>query len=336
MSDTAAPLPQADETKRPPRWRQAMWLALRLAFVALIFWLVWRWSDIDVDQLRGEASQIRWTWVLPALLIWIVAIWVASARWRILLDVVRRGTSVNALFAFNMIGIFYAQFLPGLISGDMVKGYYLSRDGDEKVKVLSSALMDRFVGIGINGLLGLAALAVSPLVMNTFDLPGFVPPLVFGGVIVALVVAYGMVRFLERFEDRFPGPIKTAFEPIKLYAAHPVALAGASAMSIAYFAVWTLSLWALGAAVGIADLGFFTMLLVLAVVNVAQFLPLSINGAGIREGAVVALLSAYGVGEEKALVFSLLIPLTALGLAAIGGMFMLTDYRPGSPQTDSD
>ena len=307
---------------------------VRVAFVAVIFTIIFRAADIDFDQLRAEASAIRWPYLPLALFIWIGAIWVASARWRILLNVVERRFSVRPLFAFILVGIFYSQFLPGLISGDVVKGYYLAREGEDKVKVLSSALMDRFLGIGVNGLLGLAALAVSPLVMDMFDLPGFVPPLVFGGVIVALFVGYGLVRFLERFEERFPNWLQTAFEPIKLYAGHPVALLGAAGMSIAYFMVWTLAFWALAAATGMANLGFLTMLLILAVVNIAQFLPVSIIGAGLREGAVVALLSAYGISEEKALVFALLIPITNLGLAAIGGILMLTDYRPAQAEKE--
>ncbi len=333
--NTIVDKPQKKKNDPPLRWRQIAWLLVRLAFVGGIFYVIFRTTDIDFASLQAEAAQVRWGWILVALVIWIGAIWVASTRWRILLNVVKPGYGVLPLFAFNLVGIFYAQFLPGLISGDVVKGYYLARDGADKVNVLSSALMDRLLGIGVNGVLGLAALAVSPLVMEMFQLPGYVPVLVFGGVLVALVIGFALVRFLERFEERFPGPIKIVFQPIKLYVGHPVALAGAAAASIAYFGVWTFAFWALGAAVGIADLGFFTMLLILAAVNIAQFLPLSINGAGLREGAVVALLSAYGVAEEKALVFALLIPITGLGLAALGGLLMLTDYRPAAPAGES-
>lgn len=318
MSDTKA---------KPSRSRQILWLALRLIVVIAIFYFVFRAANIDVDSLREEASQIRWPLVGASYVIWVFSIYVASFRWKLLLNVVRDGVSVNDLVAFNAVGIFYAQFLPGMVSGDVVKGYYLARDGDEKVKVMSSALMDRVLGITVNGLLGLGALAASPLIMETFDLQGYIPFLVFGLVLVGLVVAFAMVRFLERFESRFPKPIQAVFEPVRLYARHPFALGGAAVASVFYFIFWTLALWVLAASVGLGYLGFFTILLVLAVVNVAQFLPLTINGAGLREGAVVAVLSTYGVADEKALVYALLIPLTALGLALIGGLLVLLDYR---------
>ena len=322
--------------RTPPRWRRALWLIARLVFVAGIFYVIFRTADIDFNQLRDEARQIRWVWVPLALVVWLVAIGVASCRWFILLNVVKRGFTVYALVALNLIGIFYSQFLPGLISGDVVKGYYLARGGNTKVNVLSSAIMDRILGIGVNGVLGMAALALSPLVMDMFTLPAYMPFVVLGAVIVALGIGFWLVGVLERFEASFPGWLQTAFEPIKLYTRHPVGLAAAAGTSILYFALWTLAFWALGAAVGIAHLGFFAMLLLLAVVNVAQFLPLSINGAGLREGAVVALLSAYGIAEEKALVFALLIPLTNLGLAALGGLLMLADYRPRQPEPGSE
>lgn len=321
--------------KTPNRTRQTLWLIVRLVAVAAIFYLVFRTADIDIDSLREEASQIRWPLVFASYLIWVFSIYVASFRWKLLLDVVRDGVKTRDLFAFNAVGIFYAQFLPGMVSGDVVKGYYLARDGDEKVKVMSSAIMDRLLGITVNGLLGMGALAASPLVMETFELQGYVPLLVFGLVLVGLVAAFGSVRFLERFESRFPKPVKALFEPVRLYSRHPFALGGAGLMSVFYFIFWTIALWVLAASVGLGYLGFFTILLVLAVVNVAQFLPLTINGAGLREGAVVAVLSAYGVADEKALVYALLIPLTALGLAVIGGILVLLDYRgEQSPDTD--
>lgn len=330
---TSVDQPAGTPPSQSASWKRWLWLAVRIAFVVGIFTLIFRTTDINFSDLWREASEIRWLWVLLSYVIWVFAIYVASARWKVLLNVVKRGVSVNPLFAFNLVGIFYAQFLPGMISGDVVKGYYLARDGEEKIKVMSSALMDRFLGIGVNGLLGLAALAVSPLVLQAFELSGNTLVLVLGAVIVGLLFAYGAVRFLERYESRFPAPLQKAFEPIRLYAHHPLALLGAATMSIFYFAVWTISLWALAAAVGLADLGFFTILLLLAVINVAQFLPISINGAGVREGAILLLLSAYNVPESQALVFALLIPITALGLAALGGILVLTDYRQLSEAT---
>jgi hypothetical protein len=83
-----------------------------------------------------------------------------------------------------------------------------------------------------------------------------------------------------------------------------------------------------GIASGIGHLGYFTFLLLLAVINVIQFLPISINGLGVREATLVTILAVYGVDEAQAVAFSLLIPLIGLVAAAMGASFTLIDYRP--------
>ncbi len=314
----------------PPAWRRIVWLVVRVLFVVGVFVFLFRTAEIDPTVLGQQFRQVRWWWVLMSFGIWVFAIWVASFRWKILLDVVKAGHGVGTLFAFNLVGIFYAQFLPGMLGGEVAKGYYLARDGDEKIKVMSSALVDRLIGITINGLLGLVALVASPLVLQTFELQAGTLGLGVVAVVVVLGVMYAAVLFIERFEAHFPASVRPLWEPIKLYARHPVALAGASAVNLLYFALWALALWAMAAATGLANLGYTTMLLVLALANVAQFLPISINGAGVREGAIVLLLGAYAVPDEQALVFALLIPIVALGMAVVGGVLVLMDYRPAT------
>jgi uncharacterized protein (TIRG00374 family) len=303
---------------------------VRLIFVAGVFVLIFRTADMEFATLTQELQQVHWGYVLLGFGLWLTALFAASVRWKVLLDVVKTGQPVTPLFAFNLVGIFYAQFLPGLVGGELAKGYYLARDGDEKIKVVSSALVDRLLGITVNGLIGLLALIASPLVLATLELGEQTPLWALLVVVVALVTAYAIVRLVERIEHLFPAPLTAVYEPVKLYAAHPVALGTAAVLSIAYFATWALSIWAMAAAAELASLGYMTMLLLLAVTNVAQFLPLSINGAGVREGAIVLILSAYGVPQEQALAFALLIPLTAFGLAALGGLVVLLDYRPNT------
>ncbi len=311
-----------------PAPRQVAWLLVRLAIVVGVFVLIFRTLDVDFVELRQQAARIRWGYVLLGLAIWLGAAYIASFRWKLLLDAVGVRVSAGVLFAYNLVGVFYAQFLPGLVGGELAKGYYLARQQDEKIKLMSSALVDRLLGIAVNGLFGVLALIATPLVMVTFALDSGQLGWVLAGAAVALAGAYGMVFVVERFERWLPGPLQKLFEPIKLYAHHPLRLAAAAAASLAYFLVWALALYALGAAMTLTHLGYLTFVMVLVILNVAQFLPLSINGAGIREGAIVLLLGAYGVPEAQALVYALLIPLCNIVLAAMGGLIVLVDYRP--------
>ncbi len=312
-----------------PRWRQLVWLLVRLAVVVGVFVFIFRTTDVDFGELRQEAARIRWGYVLLGLAVWLGATYIASFRWKLLLGAVGVRVSAGVLFAYNLVGVFYAQFLPGLVGGELAKGYYLARQQDEKIKLMSSALVDRLLGIAVNGIFGVLTLIASPLILATFSLDSAQLVWVLVGAVAAMGAAYGMVFVVERFERWLPGPLQKLFEPVKLYARHPVALGAATVASLGYFLVWALALYALAAAMNLTHLGYLTFVMVLVVLNVAQFLPLSINGAGIREGAIVALLTAYNVPDAQALVYALLIPLCNIVLAALGGVMVLVDYRPG-------
>src|SRR5260370_16622692 len=63
-------------------------------------------------------------------------------------------------------------------------------------------------------------------------------------------------------------------------------------------------IWSVGRAQGLALSASDVAVLFVVVVGVA-LVPISINGWGLREIAVVAVLGRYGVAPEQALVFSI-------------------------------
>jgi hypothetical protein len=79
------------------------------------------------------------------------------------------------------------------------------------------------------------------------------------------------------------------------------------------------------------ELGFAALGWIRAVMLLATLVPITISGLGLREGAAVLVLPAYGVGPDAALAFSLLVFAVghvALGLA--GGLLEALPLRPGS------
>ena len=321
----------AEHEKQPaPRWRQVAWLVLRMLFVVGVFYFIFRVTDINFADLGAEFRQVRWGFVVLGFGVWLLTMLVGAVRWKLLLDVVVPGKRVLPLFALNLIGVFYAQFLPGLVGGELAKGYYLARDDEQKVRLMSSAIVDRLLGIAVNGAVGLTALLTSPLLLTTFGLERRLLWLLLAGLAVGALVGLGVLRYIERFEARLPGFVSAVYDPLKLYARHVPALLAASGASLAYFLCWALAFWALAASTQIAQLGYLTMVLLVALVNVVQFLPISINGAGVREGAVVLMLSAYGIGEARALAFALLVPLMNISVALLGGLLVLADYHPAA------
>ena len=131
------------EHVRPPskqRYRY-LWLTLRILFIATIFALIF--SRIDLSLLFVQVRELRVGYTVAGFGMILVAIVIVSVRWKILLDLIAPGIKLLPLVIFNLVGIFYSQFLPGNVTGDLVKGYYLARTDRDKVSVFSSVVVDR-------------------------------------------------------------------------------------------------------------------------------------------------------------------------------------------------
>lgn len=302
-----------------------MWLAVRLLFITAIFALIF--SRIDLAAFLAQVRDLQIAYALAGFAAVLTAIGIVTVRWKILLDVVAPGVRLLPLLIFNLVGIFYSQFLPGNVTGDLVKGYYLARTASDKVSIFSSVAVDRFIGISMNGLIGMIALSSNPTILNALQVNPNVPLMLVIMTVVGIIAAYFLFSAFSRWEHRFPAVIASFYQAFRLYLKHPAALAKAGLANLGFFLTWGLGFWGLALSVGLTQLDFPTIILILAAVNFTQTIPVSINGWGVREGALILLLSAYNVPSEQALLLSLLVALTNLAAAALGGVFVLADYR---------
>lgn len=317
-----------ENTITPPQgnpWYRYGWLALRVIIIAIIF--VFIFSRIDLTLLWEQIQELHWGYVFIGFVAVLTGTALSSLRWRILLGVVMANVRFLPLFIFNLIGIFYSQFLPGGITGDIMKGYYLARTEADKVSIFSSVIMDRLIGMSMNGMIGLVALLTNPETIEALQIAPWLPSTLIIVALVGIVAVYALFPMFGRWKDRFPALLTSFYDVFSLYRQHPTALLKATIANMCFFFVWALGIWGLALAVGLDQLSFPVMILILAVVNFVQTMPISINGWGIREGALILLLSIYAVPNEKALLLSLLMVAVNLVIAAIGGLFVLSNYR---------
>ncbi|MEM6528057.1 MAG: lysylphosphatidylglycerol synthase transmembrane domain-containing protein [Chloroflexota bacterium] len=307
------------------RLRGVVWQVLRVAIVAVILYFVLR--DVDFPALWASLRAIRPGFLIAAAVVWIFAVGIASFRWKVLIGAITTGPPVSATFVYNLIGQFYSQFLPGNITGDVVKGYYMARTQANKAALLSSAVIDRIIGLVVNSTIGFVALGFSPLLLELFGLPVWVVWVVVVLVVAGVIAGMVFVGWLGRFEDRFPAPVRRLYRIAADYAEHPGIVAAASGISVGYFLAWALSIYLLSLAARVDVVNYAIAVLLLAAVNLVTVLPISINGLGVREGTVVFLLGQFGVQSERALVLSLLILAMGLLVGVVGGLFVATDYR---------
>lgn len=115
-----------------------------LIAVALITFMV-RSGLLDPSVLLNLMTPMN---ILVAIVLTGLATAVAAWRWIVLLHA--RGFEVSAKYGISLylIGMFFNYALPGAVSGDLVRGYYLIQDHrDRKMDAILSILIDRVLGL---------------------------------------------------------------------------------------------------------------------------------------------------------------------------------------------
>jgi len=142
--------------------------------IALLIFLSQR-GLLSIERTVEALKQYHYT--IPALLIMIFNAFLSIFRWHLLLLAQGIKISVSRVIQLSFIGFFFNTTIPGAVSGDVVKAYYVANEThDKKAPSLSSILFDR-----ISGLCGLVCIATLALLWSWFYPFGFFFWLVFGG-----------------------------------------------------------------------------------------------------------------------------------------------------------
>ena len=302
----------------PSRRRRLAGLAVRIAVTAAA--LAWVFSMVEVADLAAALARASPLAFAVAIALTAGNVLVGTIRWRALLGAygAARPPSLGRLARLYLVGFFYNTYLPGAVSGDVVRGIATREafgDAGSATGSLAVVLVER--SLGISGLL--------LLVTGIFTLhrPQGVPDLRGWGLlgmavaacaITALAAGHRLARFLPRRAER----VARAIPPPR--AATPFAFA--LALSLVSHAVVALTGHVLASSldsrIAIAD-----SLVVVPVAAAAGYFPITVEGAGAREAAFVALYGTVGLAPADALAASLLLLASQLVVAGAGGVLNL-------------
>jgi uncharacterized protein (TIRG00374 family) len=301
--------------------------------IALLYWV---YHDPNRRAQMAEALRhAHYSWVLVAILAYVVVEIAAAFRWHVLLKVQGIHLSFWRLSGLFLIGMFYNQFLPGGTGGDIIKSYYLLKETpDKKAGALLAVVFDRLIGlvalVAITGtLIGLRYDFLSQTTETRQLL--WILLVVLGVSIAGLLTTFVITGFklFHLLPLRFPGrekliEISAAYH---LYARHwratLVAFGSSVVAHLATFTTFLCAAYALGAAVPL--LNFFA---VMPVERTISALPISFAGIGLREKVLLIMLNGLcGVPEAQAILIgslSFLIILTC----CIPGAIVYFFYKP--------
>ena len=289
-------------------------------FLTLLFWL------LPADTLLSAMAAISPALMAGVLALFLVAHVVAAMKWWLLL-----GREIPAALALraHFAGLAANLCLPGALGGDAVRAGIAHRSMQDGARVVAVAAVDRLIDM-----FSLVSLSVIGLLFARSG--GASVGLALNAVLFLVAIAAGLAllpkilpllfRALPRLPGRrFADNLVAAFAQL---GRNPGLLALAFAISLmVQGALILLSWWlALGVAVQVS-LPQWAFAWPLA--KVLAVLPVSLNGLGVREAALAAILSPFGAVAALVVAAGLVWQAVLFIAGGIGAIVFAISRRPG-------
>jgi hypothetical protein len=269
-------------------------------------------SRTDRTALMGRVRGADTLMLAGAVVLYVAMLVIAVWRWRVLLAAQGHVAPMAKLSASYLVATFFNNFLPSNIGGDVIRVRDSSRLTGSTAAALAVVAIDRILGLG-----ALYVLAVFAFVFGGPSVRGLTGArfalLVLGAGFTVLAFIFFRPGNASRLMsilhlDRIDWARET-FETIQaavhVYRQEIGSVWTAFAASVA---LQTLVVWyyfAVAHALRI-DLSASACFLMVPLCTLAQTVPLSFNGWGIREGIFVHYFRQVGLSGDGAMAFSLL------------------------------
>jgi len=329
-------------------WRA--WLGIAIS--AVFLYVAFRGQDIG-DLRRAVGAASLW-WLLPALVLYFIGVWVRATRWSFL---IRPLADVNsrALLPIVVVGYMANNVLP-LRTGELVRAYLIRRNyGVRKTSVLATIAVERI----FDGFTMLAfMLAATSFVSFTSELQhlAIIAFVLFTGLLIGLFLLTLGGDLLDRLLQVLLGPLpprvadtverltESFLGGLGVFRKRRDLLAVASLSVLAW--LFEASMYytiARGFGPAIRDtMGIAATLMTTGVANMATLIPSSPGYIGQFEfGVRLVLNGALRVPETQALAYAILVhaalyfPITIWGVVEWSRQqFSFSDIRNPDDETD--
>lgn len=312
------------------RWKTWLRLAVSAALAALLL------TQIDLGSVLTVLTAINPLLFGLAVLVGALAAMAAGLGWKSLLDAQGINLPVRDVLMVHVVGLFFAAFTPGGLGGDVLRTLRVRQTTQRTIEGGASVVASRVLSVVALLLAsGIAAYVRPASELRTASLAA--AAVAVAGVVLLFALERPAGAGLRRLPAApWADAARTAARSMFAFRREPGHLVVAFGFLLVY--------QVLGAAViaVLANSMNVTLSLVDAVAlgliaRLTAFLPISISGIGVQEGAFVVLFGLVGVSPSQALAISLIdhVVLTVIPLAG-GVLYALgADTRPARSRADA-
>jgi hypothetical protein len=288
--------------------------------------------SVNLGAALAQFSHLQGPWALLAMALTGLSVLASILEWGFLLRGAGGRVGWHYLGNWYMKGLFINQVVPAGIGSDAARAVQVGR------RVGYAAVIASLVGSRMAGMLGMAFWGLAGAVVlntafHTNDVVGFA---IFSGVMLAI---WGLALVAEhlfariRGKERQPRSWRThqlterfarLLHSLGRYRGAPTALLFTILAGAIGWGLNLVSLEAFSRALG-HDVSWGVFALALPIALLVTFIPISVNGIGIREGVLVFLLALFHVPVATATAMALFVDFQLLPFAAFGGVVHLSE-----------
>lgn len=292
------------------RVRKALFVAAKITVsVSLLAYLI---SIVDINEMLSRFRDVGLGYLVVAFFISISMVMLSALKWRIILKSDGVDTPYWTLLQSYYIGNFLGLFLPSGFGGDIYRVYTLSSAGMRVGKVTSSVLFDRLTGL--SALLSIALFGYISLPGTDYDI-ALAALFLLGVAIFLLLTSKHVIQKVSGYNYtlvRHLTALLTSFRSYRIDFRHFWKIV-AIAFLFQFLIVVNNKLYTLALSINIP---FSVLLVIIPLVFLTEVLPISINGAGVRDSAFVFFFMMIGHTKEEGLAIGLLV----IAMRYMGGL----------------
>ena len=300
-----------------------IFLLLRIAVVVcgVVWGIVWISRDVGWGNLAKTFLAIDLSVLVLCLGIFALGQIIVGLRWWLLLRSQGIFISIAAAVKLHFLGLFYNNFMPSSIGGDLVRAWYVTHHTDKRLEAALSVFVDR--AIGLTSTLVIALFFYSVFLSGTdmvirqqhegdggllASVAKYRAILIWAVVIVCAVFVLflsnkkGRELFRKGFEPvsrRGAEVIRKIINAVIIYSRSPGTILAVFALTICMQLMVITGFYFLGENIGVGVsikyyYVFFTLTWVLGAI------PVSIGGVVVVEGSLIVMFGLVGVKQEAA------------------------------------
>lgn len=325
MTETASIAERRDVHSARGRWLGGTLLrtTVSLALLALVA------SLVDLGAVGRAFGELDWRWMAGAVTAVYASILVSAAKWGLLLRSRGHALSFTRLTRHYLVGLFFNNFLPTSVGGDVVRAWDAGSDLEDSSEGAASVIAERLiaaVGLALTAAIGLPFAHMEPEVYLSVGAV-FVAGIGLAGLFLVPSVSERIVRGFSG------GRLGTAAEWVGRTAEatgaslRDVRTAGVVlVMSIAFQAMVATVNWTLFRALGV-ELSFAHAIICTSIISAVTMVPISISGHGVREAGYAYFFAFAGASSAASVTASVLFFATVAVCTLPGAVFFVMGRR---------